>query len=80
MIINIRETMIEDIEEITRRSWSNWGMTSEDREAILQAALQVESIWEAEELRRAFFRYRNIGIKAWRKLLDDAAARRKPEK
>ena len=55
-------------------------MTSEYRAAFIQAAMQVKSVWEAEELRRAFFRYRNIGIKAWRKLLDDAAAQHKPEK
>ena len=72
--------MIKDIGEITRRSWYSWTMTSEDRAAFIQAAMQVTSIWEAEELRKAFFRYRNIGIKAWRKLLDDAAAQRKLEK
>ena len=72
--------MIKDLEEITRRSWYSRTMTSEYRAAFIQAAMQVKSVWEAEELRRAFFRYRNIGIKAWRKLLDDAAAQHKPEK
>jgi len=68
-----------DIEEISHRSWYSRTMTSEVKATILQAALQVTSIWEAEELRTAFFRYRNVGVKAWRALLDDAAAQHKSE-
>jgi hypothetical protein len=47
-------------------------MRREDRATLMEAALRVKSIWDAEELRRTFFRFRNVGVMAWRKFLDDA--------
>ena len=56
----------------TMRSQLGRTMSSEDRATLMEAALQVKSIWDAEELRRTFFRFRNVGVMAWRKFLDDA--------
>ena len=57
---------------VHRRSEFGYPMTPEDRSALIDEALQVNSVWKAEELRRTFFRFRNNGVMAWREFLDDA--------
>ena len=64
----------------TMRSQLGRTMSREDRATLMEAALQVTSIWDAEELRRTFFRFRNVGIMAWGKFLDDVDDRLPREK
>ena len=64
----------------TMRSQLGRTMSREDRATLMEAALQVKSIWDAEELRRTFFRFRNNGTKAWGKFLDDVDDRLPREK